>query len=93
MYVIRRRGWEIPQRLATPERFFLNRRNFLVGGASAMVLAPGAARAQRVSDVGKLPDPTGDLYPAKRNEKYVLDRPITDEKINAHYNNFYEFNS
>ncbi|MGC1466198.1 MAG: protein-methionine-sulfoxide reductase catalytic subunit MsrP, partial [Pseudolabrys sp.] len=46
-----------------------------------------------MSDVGKLPDPTGDLYPAKRNEKYVLDRPITDEKINAHYNNFYEFNS
>ena len=34
-----------------------------------------------------------DLYPAKRNEKYTLDRPITDEKINAHYNNFYEFNS
>jgi sulfoxide reductase catalytic subunit YedY len=43
--------------------------------------------------LANLPDPTADLYPAKRNEKYALDRPITDEKINAHYNNFYELNS
>ena len=49
--------------------------------------------AQRVNDLAKLPDPSADLYPAKRNGKYALDRPITDEKINAHYNNFYEFNS
>jgi sulfoxide reductase catalytic subunit YedY len=47
--------------------------------------------AQRVEDVAKLPDPTADLYPAKRNEAYTLDRPITDENINGHYNNFYEF--
>ena len=46
--------------------------------------------AQRVSE---LPDPTADLYPAKRNEKYVLDRPVTDEKINTNYNNFFEFGS
>jgi sulfoxide reductase catalytic subunit YedY len=58
-----------------------------------LALAPGAAQAQRVTDLANLPDPTADLYPAKRNAKYTLDRPITDEKINAHYNNFYEFNS
>ena len=58
-----------------------------------MALLPRAAAAQRVDDLAKLPDPTADLYPAKRNEKYVLDRPITDEKINDNYNNFYEFNS
>ena len=92
MNVIRRRGWEIPQRLATPERLFFNRRAFLAG-AGALALLPRAANAQRVTDLGKLPDPSADLYPAKRNEKYALDRPITDEKINAHYNNFYEFNS
>jgi len=34
-----------------------------------------------------------DLYPGQRNEKFTLDRPITDEKINGNYNNFYEFNS
>ncbi len=93
MNVIRRRGWEIPQRLATPEHLVFDRRKLLIGGASAIALAPWAAKAQRVSDVANLPDPTANLYPAKRNEKYVLDRPITDEKINAHYNNFYEFNS
>ncbi len=93
MHVIRRRGWEIPERLATPEHLVFNRRSFLVGGASALALAPRTVMAQRVADLAKLPDPTVDLYPAKRNENYALDRPITDEKINADYNNFYEFNS
>jgi len=96
MHVIRRRGWEIPERLATPEHLFFDRRAFLaatgatIAGAAALSLAPGAARAQRISD---LPDPTAGLYPAKRNEKYVLDRPVTEEKINTSYNNFYEFGS
>jgi sulfoxide reductase catalytic subunit YedY len=92
MNVIRRRGWEIPDSQLTPEYLFFNRRSFMAGAAATMAL-PGAANAQRVSDLDKIPDPTADLYPAKRNEKYALDRPITDEKINAHYNNFYEFNS
>ena len=74
MNVIRRRGWEIPERLATPEHLFFNRRAFLAGGASALALAPRIAAAQRVTDLATLPDPTADLYPAKRNEKYVLDR-------------------
>src|SRR5262249_22716088 len=52
--------------------------------------SPKMASAQRVAD---LPDPTKDLYPAKRNEAYTLDRPVTDEKINTSYNNFYEFGS
>jgi sulfoxide reductase catalytic subunit YedY len=93
MNIIRRRGWDIPQRLATPEHLFFNRRNLVFGGATALALAPRSALAQRVSDAANLPDPTADLYPAKRNEKYVLDRPVTDEKINGNYNNFYEFGS
>ena len=93
MNVIYRRGWEIPDRLATPEHLVFNRRSFLAGGASALALTSYPANAQRVSDLARLPDPSADLYPAKRNEKYVLDRPITDEKINSNYNNFYEFNS
>jgi sulfoxide reductase catalytic subunit YedY len=93
MNVIRRRGWELPERLATPEHLVFNRRSLLIGGVSALALAPAAAKAQRVNDLVNLPDPTANLYPAKRNEKYPLDRPITDEKINDHFNNFYEFNS
>jgi len=92
MNVIRRRGWEIPESRLTPEHLFFDRRAVLAG-AAAMALLPGAAGAQRVSDLDKIPDPSADLYPAKRNEKYALDRPITDEKINGNYNNFYEFNS
>jgi methionine sulfoxide reductase catalytic subunit len=90
MHVIRRRGWEIPEHLATPEHVFLNRRALLgvAAGAAALTL-PDLAAAQRVTDI---PDPTKDLYPVKRNEKYVLgNRPITPEEINANYNNFYEF--
>jgi sulfoxide reductase catalytic subunit YedY len=91
MHVIRRRGWEIPERLVTPEHLFLNRRAFLAaGGAAALALSPELAAAQRIAD---LPDPSAGLYPVKRNEKYVLDRPITEEKININYNNFYEFGS
>jgi sulfoxide reductase catalytic subunit YedY len=92
MNVIRRRGWELPESCATPEHVFLNRRAFMsaAAGAAAIGFSPELAMAQRVAD---LPDPTADLYPAKRNEKYVLDRPLTDEKDNASYNNFYEFGS
>jgi sulfoxide reductase catalytic subunit YedY len=88
--VIRRRGWEIPERLVTPEHLAFSRRA-LLAGATALALTPRAAMAQRISDLGKLPDPTADLYPATRNETYKLDRAITDEKVNGNYNNFYEF--
>src|SRR5215470_6138217 len=89
MHVIRRRSWEIPEREATPEHLFLDRRAFLAAaGVAAVGLSPTLAGAQRLAD---LPDPTADLYPAKRNEKYVLDRAVTDEKVNTNYNNFYEF--
>lgn len=93
MNVIHRRGWEIPEHQATPESVFLNRRTLLGAGAglAAAALAPSLASAQRVTDI---PDPSKDLYPLKRNEKYVLgDRPITPEEVNANYNNFYEFGS
>ena len=91
MHVIRRRGWEIPEREATPEHIFLNRRAFLAGPA------PPPCRCRR-SLLRRSACPTcrtraRSLYPAKRNEKYVLDRPVTDEKINTNYNNFYEFGS
>jgi sulfoxide reductase catalytic subunit YedY len=86
-----RRLWDMPDRLATPEHLVFNRRALLVGAAGALAAFPGAAMAQRVGDLDKLPDPSAGLYPAKRNGAYTLDRPITDEKINEHFNNFYEF--
>ena len=88
-----RRPWDLPDRLATPEHLVFSRRALLVGGASALAAMPGVAMAQRVTDLDKLPDPSAGLYPAKRNATYTLDRPITDEKINENYNNFYEYGS
>jgi sulfoxide reductase catalytic subunit YedY len=88
MNVIRRRGWELPERAATPEHLFFDRRAFLA--ATGAVLAAPTLAAQRVAD---LPDPSAGLYPVKRNDKFVLDRPVTDEAINTTYNNFYEFGS
>ncbi len=90
MNVIRRRGWDIPESRLTPEHLFVSRRT-LLAGAGALAMTPGVANAQRISDLANIPDPTADLYPARRNEKYPLDRPITDEKVNGNYNNFYEF--
>jgi sulfoxide reductase catalytic subunit YedY len=94
MHVIHRRGWEIPEHQATPETLFFDRRRLLAAaGTAALALSPGLAFAQRMSDVATLPDPSASRYPVRRNEKYLLDRPITDEAINTTYNNYYEFGS
>lgn len=84
----RRRPWEIAERLATPEQIYLDRRSILkgmgLGMAAGLSMRTGLAHAQET-------DPTADLYPAKKNAAYKIDRAITPEEINAHYNNFYEF--
>ena len=36
-------------------------------------------------------DPTASLYPAKHNDAFKLDRPLTPETVASRYNNFYEF--
>ena len=82
MHIGRRKGWEIPERLATPESLWLNRRQILAAGA-ALTLGGTAARA----DI----DPTASLYPAPRNSRYTVDRGITPEAINSNHNNFFEF--
>lgn len=71
------RGWEFPERDATPESVYMNRRSLL---AAAGFLGVEGLLAQAQS-----------IYPAKRNADYPLDRPITDEGAATSYNNFYEF--
>ena len=75
------RPWEIPERLATSEDAVLSRRRFLRAGAigAAALGASGLAFPEAAeAAVG-------------RNPKYKLDRPLTDERVAATYNNFYEF--
>ena len=88
MHVIRRRGWEIPASLTTPEAAFVDRRAFLAGLSAAGIYVswPGRASADDA-------DPSAALYPAQRNPAYVLDRDVTPEKYNLTYNNFYEFST
>jgi sulfoxide reductase catalytic subunit YedY len=85
MLIRRKRGWEIPESAATDERAFRDRRRLLQGLAAGPILAAGLANLAPAlaADAG--------LYPAKRNDKYKLDQPITDEKYSTTYNNFYEF--
>ena len=88
MLIRRKRGWELPESAATSEQHFRDRRRLVQGLAAGPILAglgrfaPALAAAE---------DPSAALYPAKRNDKYALDRPLTDEKHSTTYNNFYEF--
>src|SRR5436305_11621598 len=64
MHVIHRRGWELSESQATPERLFFDRRQFLAAaGVAGIALSSGAAQAQRVTDLSSLPDPSASLYP------------------------------
>src|SRR5262249_44876344 len=83
---------------APPERVFLNRRTLIKAVAAGSILAAGGSLLDdrlsgTASAAGEAPDPTADLYPAKRNERYVLDRPLTAEKDVTTYKNFYEYGS
>lgn len=86
MLIKSRPGWEIPESEATSEADFMDRRRFIAAGAG---LIAGAALPEMALAQGA--DPTLELYPAKRNEAYKLDRPVTEEGLAANYNNFYEF--
>jgi len=94
-----RRPWRIPERDATPEEIFLQRRRLLksagllglglVGGFPV-----GCGPAQDAVRIGAQENPAGaGLYPVRRDPRFVLDRPLTAEAYAASYNNFYEFSA
>jgi sulfoxide reductase catalytic subunit YedY len=95
MFIHRRKGWEIPEREATPESLFLNRRALVKSAVATGALLASGHLAQAgwfsSSELPAAPDPSLGLYPAKRNDLFKLDRDITPESVNTHYNNFYEF--
>jgi methionine sulfoxide reductase catalytic subunit len=76
MLIPERRGWEVPERVATPEAVAPGRRAILAGAAAA-IAAPALA-----DDVpGAVP----------RNPKFEAGRAITAEKDATTYNNYNEF--
>jgi len=90
MFYHKRPRWALPESAATPEDVFLNRRAVLAAmgiGAAAAAL-PGRARAaNRVAEEAWAPKPP--LNPSFAD----AGREITEESLNASYNNFYEFGS
>ncbi|WP_416898992.1 MAG: protein-methionine-sulfoxide reductase catalytic subunit MsrP [Minwuia sp.] len=92
MLIRKRRGWEIPESQVTPEHVFFNRRRFLQAagfGAAGIAASAMVGRGAHADET----IPTADLYPAARNDRYMVERAITPEKVNTTYNNFYEFGS
>jgi len=87
------KSWQLPEREATDEAMFNSRRQLLKGVAAGSILAstgvPGLAQAATAAK-----DPSGHLYPAKKNMRYLdAGRPLTKEELASTYNNFYEFGS
>jgi len=72
------RGWETPEREATPQSAYLNRRQLLAGLGLAGLGSQMIARAASV----------------KQNTEFnVGDRPVTEEWVASAYNNYYEFDA
>ena len=101
MNIRKMRAWELPEKAATPERVYLDRRRILagLGLGGAILAAPAAFRMvpERTRSALAEPEPSpglwADLYPVQRNDAYRLDRPLTEESWATSYNNFYEFGS
>jgi sulfoxide reductase catalytic subunit YedY len=94
------RPWEIPEREATLEEDYLDRRRFLrvagLAGASLLAGCTVGGRSPSVANGGAADEPTppspyAEFFPARRNPGYTLDRPLSDERVVTSYNNFYEF--
>ena len=94
MLIKQKRRWELPESAATPESVFIDRRRLVQAiAAGPILLAGGVGLASSPAGAKEAVDPSAALYPLKRNERYTLDRKITDEKVATTYNNFYEFGS
>ena len=85
-----KRSWEIDECAVTPEAVYLSRRAALGGIGGGLALAALAGREALAADEVLV---APELYPAKRNDSFTLDRPLTEEKYPLSFNNFYEFGS
>ncbi|MGH7835797.1 MAG: protein-methionine-sulfoxide reductase catalytic subunit MsrP [Candidatus Binatia bacterium] len=96
---VRRRGWEIPEKEAPSEDLSWSRRRFcrnlsIMGLSLFGGFLSACGPSESALRVGAQEQPPGpDLYPAARNPRFQLDRPLTKETYAASYNNFYEFST
>jgi sulfoxide reductase catalytic subunit YedY len=92
------KSWQLPERAATPESAYWNRRKMiktLVGagiGASAVSLGACGRSPTMNADLRQtLGEPLDNVTPNPAFQN--LDRPITEQQYASSYNNFYEFGS
>ena len=95
--IILPKSWNMAESEATPESVYMDRRSF-IKGTSLVTLATAASFYG--CTVNSTPHPNKPIeltanekesYPAKRNKKYKLNRQMTEERIAASFNNFFEF--
>ena len=91
------KSWNMAEGEATPESVYMNRRDFIKGTSIATLAATASFYG---CGIGPTPNPNAPIewssieekiYPVKRNTKYSLDRNVTEERIAAIFNNFFEF--
>jgi len=93
---LQKRGWEEPERFATDEVVFWNRRRFMRGAGAlvgAGLLSGGLSGCLSEVEESAEADPSANLYPVPRNDTYAFSRDMTPEETATTYNNFYEFGS
>ncbi len=93
MLIKTRRGWELPDSAATPEHVYMDRRAFMAAAGAGSIAAGVAATVPGLARAVEGEDPTADLYPVPRNDRYVVDRQLNSFEDVTTYNNFYEFGS
>jgi methionine sulfoxide reductase catalytic subunit len=97
--LIGRPSWRMRESDVTPETVFNERRHLLKAAGLCGLglisgLTPGCGPVSDANLIGAQESPPGrDLYPAPRDSRFTLDRPLTDEAYAASYNNFYEFSA
>ncbi len=97
-------AWRIPERDATSESLYfqeINRRSclkllglgacLLTGGLSSCSVEVSENQFSKNPKNYEFSDVDREVYPARHNPLFTLDRQMTDEHIAAQYNNFYEF--
>lgn len=94
MFIKIPKSWEISENQVTPEQDYLHRRQFLKGLAGVGALSfVGGSWAQEEPKTSPPKFPGDELYPAKKNANYFVERALTEEQVAATYNNFYEIST
>ena len=89
--------WDIPEHQITPEALYWNRRQILramgLTGVGLTGVLAGCKSNQEAEQQIQQRAQTLPKLSAPHHDSFSLDRPLTEEKVAAHYNNFYEFSS